>query len=335
MEPARIPAMALRGSLEFAISAVLLQPVFPATVQLPQGAEQPDVEVLDVASEAGPFELKDQRFTVVLHSKHIAGPPAPDPEFQTTLAEIEIKDAAGAVHYRASFPYEISGNEFSESLSASAELLQGRERAGLLLTYGVIPSTPLGGQSWQVFGLFDGRLVPLSKPIYAEGDLINVPEGPADRRVVRTAPAPGLQGEVLNFRVWTGNFFVIYPVRLDFLMAKAMPAFQCFRMTAQGNRPSCQYRVETDRLAQEEELTFVRLHAEAEEGMGTPQHVVVKQDSRVDFLAAEGEVQWDEDDRGVGLTPGDDFWLKLRIDGKEGWIHTQEDFLAIGLPQAG
>jgi hypothetical protein len=28
-------------------------------------------------------------------------------------------------------------------------------------------------------------------------------------------------------------------------------------------------------------------------------------------------------------------WLKLRIDGREGWIHTQEDFLAIGLPQSG
>ena len=82
-------------------------------------------------------------------------------------------------------------------------------------------------------------------------------------------------------------------------------------------------------------MTFVRLHVEAEEGIGTPDHVVVKKDSKVEFLAAEGEVRWDEDERGVGLSPGDDFWIKVRIDAKEGWIHTQEDFLAIGLPQAG
>ena len=82
-------------------------------------------------------------------------------------------------------------------------------------------------------------------------------------------------------------------------------------------------------------MTFVRLHVEAEEGFGTPDHVVVKKDSKVEFLAAEGEVQWEEDEHGVGLSPGDDFWIKVRIDGKEGWIHTQEDFMAIGLPQAG
>jgi hypothetical protein len=88
-------------------------------------------------------------------------------------------------------------------------------------------------------------------------------------------------------------------------------------------------------VPQDEELSFVRLHAEADEGMGTPQHVVLKRDSRVDLLGSEGEVSWQEDERYVGLAPGDDFWLKVRIDGREGWIHTQENFLALGLPQAG
>jgi hypothetical protein len=84
-----------------------------------------------------------------------------------------------------------------------------------------------------------------------------------------------------------------------------------------------------------DEETFVRLHAEASEEMGNPQHLVVKKSSNVEFLAAEGDVEWQEDDRGASLNPGDDFWIKVRIDGKEGWIHTQEDFEAIGLPQAG
>ncbi len=37
----------------------------------------------------------------------------------------------------------------------------------------------------------------------------------------------------------------------------------------------------------------------------------------------------------IGMRFGDELWLKVRIDGKKGWIHTQEDFVAIGLPPAG
>ena len=85
----------------------------------------------------------------------------------------------------------------------------------MLLTYGRLPSTPLGGESWQVFGLFSG------------------------------------------------------------------PAWRCQKMTQRGPRPVCELRVEADRL------------------------------------------------------PAEDPWLKVRIDGKEGWVHTPEDFMAIGLPQAG
>jgi hypothetical protein len=38
---------------------------------------------------------------------------------------------------------------------------------------------------------------------------------------------------------------------------------------------------------------------------------------------------------GIGLGVGDDIWVKLRIDGREGSIHTVEDLQAIGLYQAG
>ncbi|MBI2818788.1 MAG: hypothetical protein HYX73_02320 [Acidobacteria bacterium] len=310
------------------LAALIYTHVLVSTQEQLSGQDSATVE--DVTRELGPFQLSDQRFTVVLHERHITGATVPDPEWQTTLAEIEIKDEQGAVHYRESFPYEISGNEFSEILSASVELLQGHDRSGLLVTYGSIPSTPLGGQSWQVFGLFENKLVPFSKPIYAEGELATEPNG----GVLRTETEPNLQGEVLNFRVWTGNFFVLFPVRVDFLMGKVIPAWRCFKVTARGNLPQCQYRLETDRQPQEEEMTFVRMHPEAEEGIGSADHIVVKRDSQVEFLAAEGEVRWEEDEQGVGLAPGDDFWIKVRIDGKEGWIHTQEDFAAIGLPQA-
>jgi hypothetical protein len=301
-----------------------------AALQAPAEAVRA-LKLEDLTRELGPFAVRDKLFTIVLHQKHLVDSTSGDPDMVSTLVGMEIKDAEGTVHFRETFPYEVSGGEFSESLSASVELLQGKERNGLLVTFGSLPSTPLGGESWQVFGMFDNQLVPFSKPIFTEGQLTD----PGDGSVVKTAPEAGLLGEVLNFRIWTGNFFVIYPVKIDFVMAKAMPAWRCLKLTPQGQVPWCQYRVETDRKEPDEDETFVRLHAESSEEMGNAQHVVVKKSSNVDFLAAEGDVEWQEDDRGVSLSPGNDFWLKVRIDNKQGWIHTQEDFEAIGLPQAG
>ena len=314
----------------FQVALALLIGVPIASAGSPQSSSNTR-SMEDLTTELGPFPVRDRRFTVVLHLKHLIGSVVPDPDWQTTLVELEIKDDDGIVHHQESFPYEITGNEFTESRSASARLLQGKEESGLLVTYGILPSTPLGGQSWQVFGMFDDKLVPLGKPIYAEGDLIT----PAENGTVHLANEPLSESEVLEFRVWTGNFFVVFPVRVDFVMGKVMPALRCVKMTSWGVESRCQYAIEADRRLQEEEMSFVRMHVEPEERIGVAEQVVVKPESTVEILAAEGEVQWLEDANGVALTPNDDFWIKVRIDGKPGWIHTQEDFLALGLPQAG
>ena len=299
-----------------------------------QASPSSAVKLEDFDRQVGPFELKGQRFTVVLHMKRVQGQGAVvDPVFQETLTRVEIKDAAGTVHYERTFPLsEVSGDSFTDTTAATVKLLQGKQGSGLLVTYGVSPSTPRGGQSWQVFGLFDQKLVPFSKPVYLEGDLLNDKDGAP---VVQTSLEPKLRGDVLHFRVWTGNFDAIIPLKVDWLLGKFALAWQCQKMTSRGWRPLCQVRVEAERVPQEEDLTFVRLHQEPEEGFGTPAHVVVKKDSKIEFLAAETEVVWKEDAEGVGLSVSDDVWIKVRIDGKEGWIHTQEDFSAIGLPQAG
>jgi hypothetical protein len=44
---------------------------------------------------------------------------------------------------------------------------------------------------------------------------------------------------------------------------------------------------------------------------------------------------WSEDEKSITFGANGDMWLKVRIDGAEGWIHSEEDFEAVGLPQAG
>ena len=313
-----------------------------APAQAQQSAVAQAAALEDFDKQLGPFEIRGQPFTVLLHMKRVRGQRAVvDPDSQETLSKMEIKDAGGAVHYERTFPLsEVFEGSFAETIHASAQPLQGKQGSGLLVTYGASPSTPLGGLSWQVFSLFagppsapmNGKLVPFSKPIFLEGSLIN---GESGEPVVRTSEEPRLQGDVLHFRVWTGNFYVMIPLRILWFQNTIGPAWRCQKMTARGVKPICEVRIEADRAPAEEDTTFVRLHVEPEEGFGTPAHVVVKKDSQVEFLAAETEVVWNEDADGVGLSVSDDVWLKVRIDGKEGWIHTQEDFTAIGLPQAG
>jgi hypothetical protein len=300
----------------------------------PQDQELPSAQIEDLTRELGPFEVGERQFTVALRMKRVVTDrPVVDPEFQETLASLAVRDAAGSVHYETSFPVpDISEGGFVETTAAAASSLRGRLGSGLLISYGSLPSTPLGGTSWQVLGLHDGRLVPFGKPLYLEGDLLNAGDG---SQPIATSEEPNLAADLLHYRVWTGNFFAIVPLRIDWLRGSVSLAWQCQKMTPRGPRPLCQVRVEADRVPQEGDLTFVRLYDEPEDGRAAPAHVVVRRDSLVEFLAAETEVIWDEDANGVGLSVSGDIWLKLRIDDKEGWIHTQEDFTAIGLPQAG
>ena len=94
--------------------------------------------------------------------------------------------------------------------------------------------------------------------------------------------------------------------------------------------------VEAEGHHQGDDPTFVRLFVEPDAGVGVPQHVIVKKDSKVEMLAAKVKIVWDDSGEITDVGIDDELtWLKVWIDGKEGWIHTQEDFLALGIPQAG
>jgi hypothetical protein len=280
--------------------------------------------------QLGPFEIGDQRFTVMLHKKRAAGgTDGTAPDTQQTLARVEIRDAAGALHYQRTLPFQLSGAEFQYTVDASAEILQGPHSRGLLLSYGIFPAPPLSGQSWQVLGLFNGKLVPFSKPVSFDGELKL--EKTANG-IAKTGSEPGFRPEIIRAKIWSGNFFVMVPLRIDWLSAKMSPAWRCNKLTAKGRRALCEYEVEADRVPSDRSLTFVRLFPEADEAF-TPVHVVVSEDSKVELLAAEAEIIWSEDADEANLKVGKGPWLKVRIDNKEGWMHSEEDFEAIGLPE--
>jgi len=303
-----------------------------------------------------PFSIAGRDYTVELQTS------------ARSAVAMEIRDAAGAVQYRRTFPSLEPSEEFQDWWSVSAWLLTGTNGTGLLVKYDGFsePSAPEEEiTSWfQVFGVLDGKLIPFGAPLELQGGVLDeYVSGPpevhgllddsASGRTYKAARPLGAQADIVEFKAWTGHCRLIFPVRVDWVQGKLSPAQECVKTAGQLG-PGCQYKVlPEDR--RKDGITYVRLWPNPDEKSGQPMKTVVKEDSKVDLLTALVATHWLEgppnsawpwtfqlDDAGsFGVTPGgvgdthasNDLWLKVRIDGKEGWIHGEEDFYALGLPE--
>ncbi len=284
----------------------------------------------DVEERRGPFTLAGENFTAVLHSKRLPGKGGPDSE---ALASLEIVNAAGAVQYQETFPLSVENGEFSDSCSVGIQALQGTSGNGLLLDTSCEPSAPMSGGPWQILGLLNGKLAPIGKQITTQGELGAFAPGATKKLGSATQILP----DVINVRVWTGYFFAVAPVDIDWNDRKVVQGQHCFYQTGHGMaEEGCEMPVDgAERASTGQDMTFVRLFAESNERSGTPEHVVVKKDSKVEILGGKVLITWQKGSNVIDLCVGNDVWLKVRIDGKEGWIHTDEDLNAIGLYVSG
>ena len=330
----REPARVLAGSASEATQAPLPQHKSPSpnpqqsTQAVPSAVAEPQLQ--DIEERKGPFTFGGQTFTVVTHNKRVPGRKG---EFAQALAALDIVDAAGTVLHHEEFPHPIENGDFAESCSVSVNSISGSNGAGLLLDTGCLPSAPLSGGPWQIFGILNGKLAPIGKPLYAEGEVGDFLPG----KIAHIGNITQILGDELRIRLFTGYFFVSVPVRVNWIEGKLALAQHCFYQTGHGvAEGGCEMPVEgIEQHRGEQELTFVRMFTESNEQIGTPAHVVIQKNSRVEILAAKVLVTWEEGKDGIGLGAGDDIWVKVRIDGKEGWIHTEEDLQAIGLYRAG
>src|SRR5437870_8309208 len=70
--------------------------------------------------------------------------------------------------------------------------------------------------------------------------------------------------DVLKFRVWTGNFNIVYPVLINWITGKLQPAWRCIETTSKGQVERCSYPI-TVEAHRDKQPTFVRLFPEADE----------------------------------------------------------------------
>jgi hypothetical protein len=284
----------------------------------------------DVEKRLGPFTLAPgEDFFVVIHSRRLEIQPG---KFDEAVAWLDIRDASDTVQYHEDFAYTVEQGAFNDQCSVGAEMLKGSMSKGIMISALCEPSAPMSGGSVQIFGIVNGKLVPFGKPLYVEGDV----EGFVPGAITKQGQVTIFSADMLKFKVFTGNVFVVLPLRINWLEGKLELGMHCYEQSGHGMVESgCEVPVvEVERYPSDEEMTFVRLFPESNEQL-IPEHVVVRKDSKVQVLAAKVRASLGEEKNSMGLGVEDDVWLKVRVDGKQGWIHSQEDFEAIGLPQAG
>jgi hypothetical protein len=280
-------------------------------------AAQPKVET--VVERKGPFTINGQTFTVVQHLKGVTG------DVDPALALLEIVDSSGVVRYRDDFSYAGEDGGFC---GASVKVISGSNGAGFLLEMACDISAPEGGGPWQILSVSDGKISPLGKPFSATGQVSDFVPG----KIHKIGNLTQILPDELRIRLFTGYFYVTVALRVGWQGGLAL-AQHCFYQTGHGFAPDgCEMPVEdVERQPSEQELTFVRTFRESNVQAGIPEHVVVKKDSQVEILAGKVFVSLEESKSGIHVVVGPDIWVKVRIDGKEGWIHTEEDLQAVGL----
>ncbi len=296
---------------------------------------------LVAADSTQSFSIADHVIRFIKHVQRIES--APGKTAEETVEWWELRNSKDQVVYREQYPFNVVNGVFDFAVSVTANSFATKEGAGIVIQRGDEPSDPLSGGSVQLFGYKYGRekygvdeslFQSFGPPIWIQGDYLGI--GTDTDRPKPTLPAGVTMmtmDDILKFKVWTGNFFVMYPVRINWITGRLEPARRCLEMTPKGPNQRCSYPVEVEAHLGSEP-TFVRLFPEPDDGF-TPKHLVVQPTSKIEFLEVRAQVDLSGDAKAVSFDVNGDVWLKVRIAGQEGWIHSEEDFQAIGIPQSG
>ena len=290
-----------------AVRFILLVPAAAQQDDVPSSAPTRYVRTL------GPFPIEGHEFSVRLkvicykESQHEGMCNEDDEE---TVSSVSIVDENGKSRFSKSFPVSLV-HELGRHL-VDATLLEGREHQALELTYEDVSSPPRTGESIQLFGLLNGTLKPLDlEPLEFHGGLADLPPGQLknSKRL--------LENDTLQIYALTTYFYIVTPVRVN---------WKDFRLEQQGSgdfdvadQPPYEIRpdIESERP--------VHVYP-SPDGKRTPVRVNLTPQSRVELLKARfTAAPPDEHDS------ANDTWLKVRIDGQEGWILGVDDYLALGL----
>jgi hypothetical protein len=337
-------AAAAVSSQDFSFSSPSIQE--PSAASASTQASPP---LTNIVSREGPYSLGNQQYTVMLQYSALlqnSSRLASAANSTSTLSRLEILDAQGKSFYQETFPLAIAQRRFTQTLSASSSVLPGAGGAALVIRFleRTAPSPDaepqLAKESWEVFGIVNGHLAPF-------GAILPLGHG-TDITVGGVVAAVMMKGgievmpmastaEVLAFRAWTGHFYALVPVRFDWPNGKWGEGEQCYA-TNNGTLTERGCIMHMEAVSQprppDADTIYVHLFEGPDGNLDNSINVPVSPESRAEFLEMMAIVQWQAHDQRVECSFRN-LWLRIRINDKEGWVHGQEAFDALGLPFTG
>ena len=261
----------------------------------------------------GPFAIDGQNFTVKMgvicyketqHGGHCTE------DDETTVRSVKIEDARGKVHFEKKFPEPFSHRVERHEVTVTP--LEGREHQALELVYTQLPTHANSGVAIQVFAMKDGALKAMNEdPLEFYGQLGPMADGSV--RYTKRLDAD----DALPIYVLTSYFYIREPARLDWSEFRLRPQrrgeFEVAQEPPFRRRPDVQADGHISLYASPDK-------AAAEAG------VDVTRASKVEVLRAVFTAGRPEEHSAAS-----DTWLKIRVDGEEGWIIGADDYTAIGL----
>lgn len=336
-------AAAAVSSQDFSFSSPSIQE--PSAASASTQASPP---LTNIVSREGPYSLGNQQYTVMLQYSALlqnSSRLASAANSTSTLSRLEVLDAQGKSFYQETFPFAIAQRRFTQTLSASSSLLPGAGGAALVIRFIERPApspdaeSPLPKESWQVFGIVNGHLTSFGAVLpLGHGTDITV-----DGVVAAVMIKGGIEmmpmastAEVLAFRVWTGHFYALVPVRFDWPNGKWGEGEQCYAtnngtLTERG----CIMRMEAvpQPRPPDADTIYVHLFESPDGNLDNSLNVPISPEAHPEFLDMMAIVQWEAKGQRVACSFRN-LWLRIHINGKEGWVQGQQAFDALGLPLA-
>ncbi len=254
----------------------------------------------------GPYVIEGKRIAIIAHIREREGYVLPSSYF-------EIQDEAGVSHCK-------QGLGFIPGLSTNIEgafKLEGKSGEGLIIYFDSGPTAPSAGKSFQIFGLEKGNIKPLSLPITVYGNFEQLPKKKSDQ-VLKL-----LDGDLIKAKVWKGLIGVVVPLLVDLKRLTIVPLnnngiFDIYL----GSDPDKPYKLPR---------SFYRdhnLNAKIEK-------IDILKGTDVHFLKAFADVRLKQDWAPVLDVDVSNLWLKVKINGQEGWLNDLDDFINLGLSPSG
>ncbi len=279
-------------------------------------------QVRVVTERDGPVVLGDGPGRAVIVEKTYEEATGVPPEgWKRTLTRLRFRAQSGRLLYQETLESRlVAGQGFDGETSAGpARELRGSPRRFLLLPLGFDPSAPSSGSVLVVYG-FDarGQFRRLGAPFEGPGtDLVN----PADAggKVVRLR-----EGRYLDIASWTSHFTLILPWQFHDEREGFELARPCGPVTVEPRSPEDSVvtlhrkRGGQPPAGQTRDLWDLAVH----------RSVPVRPGSKIEFL--EGCRLYSQAGTGLFTT-----WLRVRIDGEEGWVSGEgQELDRLGLPAA-